>query len=313
MTVIFLDSMVERQSVGALALGSFDGVHLGHKKLLGVLSQEARKAEGPTAVLTFSPHPKDFFSSSERLFYQIYNSEQNFFELSQSGAELVFVKDFDQACSALSAQAFLDLVWSKLSFSALVVGFDFQFGKGKSGGAEDLKNWCQKYGVKLLVVAEHSQSDSKVSSTRIKKALSRGQVKEASDLLGAPYRLIGEVRSDQGLGRRIGYPTVNILLSLNTAIAHGVYASKLTHKDKVFFGVSNIGLRPTVVNQADSLTLETHILLEKGGGAISVAPGDQIEVQLQHFLRPEKKFVNLEELRLQIKEDVLRAQTFLKI
>ena len=305
MSSFFIDSIDKPVLVGALAVGSFDGAHLGHQRLFEAVYKESLGLAKPSAILSFSPHPKSFFSTVKAPFLKIHSLEQNTIQIKRFGIDKVFFKKFDQACSEMSAPIFLDYVFSKINFAKLIVGFDFRFGKSRCGGLDELKNWCLNKNIELIVVPKIDHSDEKISSTRLKKALLAGNLKEASDFLGRAYSTIGAVYSDQGLGRKIGFPTINLKLDLNTAISYGVYSSVLHFKGKKYFGLSNVGLRPTVAKGQDFLALETHVLDSKG---LQIEPGDLIEVEFITYIRPEKKFANLEELRSQIKEDVTHVK-----
>jgi riboflavin kinase/FMN adenylyltransferase len=306
MSSFYLDTTIEKQSVGALALGSFDGVHLGHLELLHKSVQISKNLGLRAAALSFSPSPKRYFSNLKNPFLQIYCLDQNIHEIENSGIEAVFIKKFDEDCSLMSAESFLEFVFSKVHFHSLVVGFDFKFGKGRSGGHQKLQDWCDKNKIELYIVAAKRQDNEKISSTRIKNHLIKGEVEKAADLLGRGHSYIGKVRSDQGLGKKIGFPTLNIPLILDTAIAHGVYVSILKSKNKTYFGLSNIGVRPTVFQTASSLVLETHILSSEN---VEVASGDIVDVQLKKFLRAEQKFASIEQLKDQISKDIVAAQS----
>lgn len=305
MSPFYIDSTSEQQSVGALALGSFDGVHLGHQELLKRALELSRLGGLRSAALSFSPNPKSFFSTPTKPFFQIYDPHQNFTEMLSCGIDSVFIKNFDDECSRMSADEFLNFVFARLKFTHLVVGFDFRLGKDRRGGQRNLHDWCDQNKVELCVVRAQEKFGEKISSTKIKKLLLAGEVGKASDLIGRPHFYQGEVRSDQGLGTKIGFPTLNIELGLNTAIAHGVYTSVLSLNEKMYFGLSNIGMRPTVFESAPHLVLETHILDPQN---VEVGPGDLVKVEIKRFMRPEKKFVSIAELKSQIEADVATAR-----
>jgi len=306
MSSLYLDKACEKQSVGPLALGSFDGVHLGHSALLEKAVEIAKTARSKSSVLTFSPNPKEFFSTPQKPYSQIYSFEQNVEEIKNAGVDEVFIKKFDEDCSKMTADEFLNFVFFKVKFSDLVVGFDFKFGKDRSGNHQNLKKWCDKNEVKLHIVKAQKDSVGKISSTRIKKKLLKGDIEKASKLLGRPHRYLGRICSDQGLGKKIGFPTLNIKLDLSTAIAYGVYASLIKSGKRHYRGISNIGLRPTVFKSAANLVLETHVL---GSNNVLIKAGDLVEIELHNFIRSEKKFANIEQLKLQISQDIATAKS----
>jgi len=301
-----LDTTTEKQSVGALALGSFDGVHRGHIELLKKACSIAKNTGTKAATLSFSPNPKDFFSKPEKPFKQIYSLEQNLKEIKSAGIDVTFIKNFDEECSQMSAFEFLDFVFSKVDFKNLVVGFDFKLGKDRSGGQKNLQDWCAKNKIQLYVVSAELENNKKISSTLIKSHLLKGEIEKAVALLGRGHSYHGKVRSDQGLGKKIGFPTLNIPLNLNTAISHGVYVSILRSGEKTYFGLSNVGVRPTVFESASNLVLETHILSSEN---VKIVSGDTIAVELKNFLRAEQKFANIDELKAQIALDIVTAQS----
>jgi len=305
MSSFYLDQTSQKQSVGAMALGSFDGVHLGHRALLVEAMGVSQKKGLKSAALCFSPNPKSYFASEEKPFFQIYSLTQNVDEVLSLGIDAVYIKKFDNSCSQMKADGFLDFVFEKVQFEDLVVGFDFKFGKDRSGDHQSLKAWCVKNSVDLHIVNEQSKDEKKISSTHIKKLLQSAKLEEVKALLGRDHYYRGEVRSDQGLGQKIGFPTLNVVLALETAIAHGVYISVLESGGNTYFGLSNIGTRPTVSQTAPNLVLETHIL---DSTDVQVGPGDKVKVKLKKFIRPEKKFANIEELKSQIAQDVALAQ-----
>jgi len=293
MSSFYLDDSDQRQSVGALALGSFDGVHLGHQALLQKAVEISRVRGLEAGALCFSPNPKSFFASKDKAFLKIYSLEQNISALLDTGLQKVFVKRFDLQCSQMSASEFLDHLFSKIQFTDIVVGFDFKLGKDRSGGMEKLRVWCDQHSIELHTVEAQNDSEGKLSSTRIKSSLLKGDVEAASKLLGRAHSYIGYVCSDQGIGKKIGFPTLNLKPSLKSG------GFKYTC-------LSNIGVRPTVFETSAHLVLETHIL---SSDKVSVKPNDLIEVELKQFLRPEQKFDSLEELKRQIAEDVVRAKS----
>lgn len=305
MSPFFIDSIDAPVSLGALALGSFDGAHLGHQKLFEAVREASFKSGKPSAVLSFSPHPKSFFSSPKVPFLKVHSMEQNTIQIKRLGVDEVFFKKFDQICSEMTAAEFLNYVFSKLKFEKLVVGFDFRLGKSRNGGIEDLKLWCHEKSIELIVVPRFSIGADKISSTRLKKALLCGDLKEAAACLGRPYSTVGTVYADQGLGEKIGFPTLNLRLDLNTAISYGVYSSTLHFNGKKHHGLSNVGVRPTVSKGQRFLVLETHLLDFEG---LELRSGDLVEVEFTSYIRPEKKFANIEELKSQIALDVARVK-----
>lgn len=306
MAPIFLEERDQIYSLGALALGNFDGVHLGHRRLIKKSALISKDLFLPSAVLTFAPHPKEFFQKEKGGFKRIYSLEQNSFLLKKLGTDLVFVHKFDLSCSELSAVDFLDQIFKRIKFKSLVVGFDFKLGKGRGGDAKTLQNWCLKRGLGFYVVEKQTLEGIKVSSTRIKEALSSGRLKEAAKMLGEPVHILGGVVKDQGIGKKIGFPTLNIKLPKNLALPKGVYQSEVFLKEKKYKSISNLGWRPTFHKEEKCLTLESHILepFKESDSDFS-----KIRVNFLQYLRPEKAFSRKEYLIEQVQKDISLAKS----
>ncbi len=308
MSVIHLNSFRGMMSIKTLVLGNFDGVHLGHKALISeaLKLSSSDGEEGVSGVLTFAPHPREFFEPN--VYNRIYEPNQNYRLILEEGVSKVFVEEFDENLSRLSASDFLDKAFSKIQFKNLVVGFDFKLGKDRSGGQKDLKMWCDQNGVFLHVLSCVEDGGEKISSSRIKGLLKDGDTRSASRLLGKDYAHTAVVKADQGLGAKIGSPTLNVFLSPDVVIKKGVYAGKCRVQNKMHHSISNIGFRPTVSKNQNQIVLETHIL---DSGFEEPSTSFEIEVFLQQFLRPEKKFSSIEELRVQIQEDIRASKALL--
>lgn len=306
MSVINLKAITDKLSIGALAIGNFDGVHLGHQGLLAVAVEESKKMYKDSGVLTFSPHPKEFFNPE--MYNRIFEQDQNYKLIQSFGVTNVLLQDFNQEVSALSAQEFLSSVFRKVEFKALVVGFDFKLGKERGGDHNDVQTWCDENNVLLNVVSCESFEGEKISSSRMKSFLLNGDVANASDLLGFPYSHKSLIKADQGLGRQMGFPTLNMHLSPDISIKRGVYSTTCIILNKRHQAISNIGFRPTVSGETTKLVLETHILDES---FFKIEDGVEVEVVFGDFIRSEKKFVDINELKAQIQADVRVAKGLL--
>ena len=306
MSVINLKANTDQLSIGALAVGNFDGVHLGHQELLAkavALSQNNNEESG---LLTFLPHPRELFNPAE--YSRIFEHEQNFELIQSFGISKIFLQDFNEIVSELSAHDFLSEIFLKVSFKTLVVGFDFKLGKGRSGDHKDIKKWCDQHSVSLVVVPCRDFEGEKVSSSLIKSLLLNGDVKKASTLLGMPYFHKDFVRTDQGLGEKMGFPTLNLYLSPDVAIKKGVYSTVCKIHGKEYCSISNIGFRPTVSGKRENLILETHILEDE---FVTTDQNAEVKIVFKDFIRSEKKFGNIDELRAQITLDVHAARSTL--
>ncbi len=307
MSEINIEGRLNSFKIGALALGNFDGVHLGHRELIRVCVERSNKLGLESGLLTFAPHPRAFFKPDT--YSRIYEFKQNIRIIKSLGVLKVFIKRFDKECSEYSSAEFLDFIFKKIKFKTLVVGFDFKFGKNKSGSHESLLKWCFKNFVELKVVECRKDSKhEKISSTSIKKKLKKGLISTASGLLGGEYFQSSIVFQDKGLGKKIGFPTINLKLDPKITILHGVYLTDCFFAGKLYRAISNVGFRPTVFLSEDRMTLESHIL---DSNCPEIKNGDLFKVVFKEFIRNEQKFANIDELKTQIKADIMLAKRFL--
>ena len=300
--------------VGALCLGSFDGIHLGHKALI---KEVLKLSDGKGAcAVSFSPHPKEFFNRRDPLehspFERLATEEMNVSLMINEGLNSVYYVPFDAELAKKNYEEFLEYLKTYIDFSNLIVGFDFRFGKSRSSGLSDLKTWCLKNNIGFKVVDEVSHNNKKVSSSLIRSALKDKNFDRAEALLGHRYFLEGFQIKDQGLGKKIGFPTLNIKFPKNLVLENGVYGAVTQIENKDFFSIVNFGVRPTVKNRSDASyehkTLEIHILDKQ------IEPtGSPIKVFFEKFLRPEKKFDSIQDLSLQIKSDIKSCRSFFSI
>ncbi len=334
----------------AVALGNFDGLHRGHQRVIqpvldfvrrhqtgagtGDEEDKATRKQGDkgtrgrnseslhsslsaleeraySTVVTFNPHPQEFFSGQSRtLLTPLPEKAQH---LGSWGIEQLVLLPFDRELAALSPQNFVEkILVQQLHVQAIAVGEDFCFGNQRIGTAINLQAIAAQFGIPVTIVPIFSYEDKRISSSSIRQALSEGKIKYATTLLGRPYCLVGTVVKGQQIGRTIGFPTANIQLPTNKFIPRlGVYAVRVLmagEKDSSLIplgnGVMNIGNRPTVNGTQQSV--EVH-LLEWSGDLY----GKTLTVQLEEFLRPEQKFASLEALKAQIAADCTKAKSLL--
>ncbi len=294
------------QTPTAIALGNFDGVHRGHQQVIHTLV-EAAPPDCYRSIITFSPHPQAFFSGKERLLLTPAAEKRAL--LSQYGIEQVIVLPFTQDLAALSPLEFIEqILVQQLQAKVLSVGFNFGFGRGRSGTAEDLKTLCAAFGIPVHIVPPYCYRGDRVSSSAIREALARGDVALAGELLGRPYRITGTVVSGQKLGRQLGFPTANLALPPDKLLPrHGVYACRVTGAafSSPQLGVVNIGVRPTVNGQV--LTTEVHLLEWQGN-----LYDQELTLHLEAFIRSEMQFSTLAALQAQIASDCHKATVLLQ-
>tara|TARA_R110002051_G_scaffold93824_3_gene163636 strand:- start:7906 stop:8844 length:939 start_codon:yes stop_codon:yes gene_type:complete len=292
----------------AAAIGNFDGVHLGHQAVIDVARQVATKENVPLGVMTFEPHPRSYFSRENNPF-RLMNAEAKANRLAKIGVEKLYEIPFNDALATLSAQDFAQtIIADQLGLNHVVVGFDFCFGKGRTGTAASLQSYGADMGFGVTVVPMLSVGTSEVSSTAIRTALTQGRPKDAADMLGHWHRLENTVIRGEQRGRELGYPTANMSVDGLHPPKFGVYAVKITVLDGPhsghYDGAASIGVRPMFGENKPNC--ETFIFDFKGD-----LYGARISVALVAYLRPELKFDGLDALITQMDADCVRAREIL--
>jgi riboflavin kinase/FMN adenylyltransferase len=296
----------------SLAIGFFDGVHLGHLEVVRQAVALARQQGLVPAVMTFDPHPRVVLGHDSQYQTVLTPLADKLQLLSEIGVEAAYIIHFDRAFSEVTAEQFVKSIISPLGVKTTVVGFDFSFGHRGEGNAEALR----LYGngdIQVHVVSPVFLDGDKVSSTRIRDRLAEGDCVEASHLLGRPYEVKGEVVHGQARGRLLGFPTANVLPDqpyvIPRAGVYAVHADVLTPtgaSEQRCKGVINVGFRPTFDAPGGDIKLEAHLFDYQGD-----LYGRQLSLTFHAFLRPEKKFASIEELTLQITQDAADARALL--
>jgi riboflavin kinase/FMN adenylyltransferase len=289
-----------------LAMGMFDGVHLGHRTVIDAAVQAARAGGGLSGVLTFHPHPSAVLNPGKRT-RLIMDPASKASLLQRLGIDVVITEPFTPEFAAVRAVDFLPAVKEALpGLAAVYVGEDWRFGAGRSGDVALLVSEARKMGMSVFSASHVNLDGQPVSSTRIRSLLENGDVSSANALLGSPYFAEGAVESGRRLGHRIGYPTLNLPWTAELWPRFGVYAVRVSGPESLrpLPGIANFGLRPTVEISSRPL-LEAHVL-----GNCPFTTGDSIHVEWLQFLRPEMKFASVDELRIQIAIDVRQAEKF---
>ena len=295
-----------------LALGNFDGLHLGHAALIGEARDRARAERVPAGVLTFEPHPRSVFMPEGEPF-RLTPLRVKEREIARLGVDLLFVQHFDAAFARKSAESFVeDVLVGAVGVTHLVVGHDCTFGNRRRGTPEMLREAGAAHGFGVTVIEPVRGADAAVySSTHIRELLREGRPRDAAAQLGRYWEIDGRVAVGDRRGRTIGFPTVNLGLGEYLRPAFGVYAVRVSgdgaddpFDGRTIDGVANIGLRPTVGTPEPRL--EAHLF-----DIDADLYGRHLRVSLIDFIRPEKKFAGLDELKAQIAEDAARARTIL--
>jgi riboflavin kinase/FMN adenylyltransferase len=283
--------------------GTFDGVHVGHKKILSRLNEVARKSEGETVVITFWPHPRLVLYPDDKQLRLLNTFEEKAELLKKQGVNHLLRIPFTKEFSQLSSEDFITkILVEKIGTKKLVIGYDHHFGKNREGSFEQLKLNAPKYGFKVEEIPRQDVDHVTVSSTTIRKAIESADLETANHLLGQPYMLSGRVIKGDQLGRKLGYPTANIEIdSLHKLIpADGIYSVHVRHSDKLYKGALYIGNRPTV--DGTKKVIEVNIF-----NFTKEIYGESLTIEFHKFIRGDKKLASLEELKNQIALDKERV------
>ena len=284
-----------------LAIGNFDGVHRGHQAVLAMAMGLAKRMGRKLAVLTFAPHPRQFFKPDAPLFLLTEANEKAAL-LGRYGVDAVYLWPFDASLAGTSAADFLDrIVIGACHAGAVVVGHDFHFGKGREGSPEFLRREGEARGLSIAIVPAFRDGADAVSSSAIRSALNEGEITRANGLLGHRYTVSGEIVHGDKRGRLLGYPTANMILDPAHGLRHGIYAVRMQVDGQVLNGVASFGRRPTFDDGAPRL--ET-FLFDFSGDLY----GRMARVELVAFLRGEAKFASVEALIEQMDRDSLAAR-----
>jgi riboflavin kinase / FMN adenylyltransferase len=284
-----------------VAMGNFDGVHLGHRAVIDASRRMGLAHGRPAFAVTFEPHPRSYFSPNSPQF-RLTDESAKLRLLAATGLAGAVVMAFDKHRAETTAQDFIhhDLI-ERLGISGIAVGYDFHFGKGRVGSPALLVAEAPRLGIEVDVQAHVDIAERPVSSSAIRMALAEGQIEEATAMLGGPWFVTGEVIHGEKRGRDLGYPTANIRLDKNCGLKHGIYAVRVGRGDQRFDGVASFGRRPTFDNGAP--LLEVFLFDFKGD-----LYGNRLDIAFIAFLREELKFDNLDALIRQMDGDSRAAR-----
>ncbi len=282
-----------------LTIGNFDGVHLGHQKLLNTLVKSAQQLKTKSIVCTFKPHPKVILMPNEPV-HRLFDYKDQAEVMEKLHVDYLIEEKFSKDLSLMSAESYLENYIDRFYKPVhLVVGYDFNFGNKRTGNTDFLQRFCQQKNWGLTVVPAEEKDGVIVSSTQIRKFLEHGDLHKAEEFLGRPYYLRGPVRVGYKRGRIIGVPTANLSPEIEFTPRKGVYFTKVFYKDKFYPSITNIGVNPTFENKDPYLKVETHIF-----NFDQDIYGEHITVELCHFHRDEIKFTSIDLLKIQILRDM---------
>jgi riboflavin kinase/FMN adenylyltransferase len=296
-----ISSPKKNDSACVATIGNFDGLHLGHQKIIGKLKQKAKELQLPLTVVSFEPLPAEYFSPYPPT--RIYPLRDKIRLLEQLGVNNFLCLKFDEALANMAPKVFVkDILEDYLNVKHLAVGDDFKFGYNRGGDFALLKTLGKHSGMTVVDTPTLEKESQRVSSTRIRKALEHGDISLANSLLGKNYQLSGRIRHGEKRGRTINFPTLNLKLPENISPKRGVYAVRVYGLNNTSYsGVANLGNRPTVSGNQNRL--EVHLF-----GFSDLVYGQYICVELLEYIREEKRFDNFEELKEQILLDAEKAK-----
>ena len=286
---------------GVIAIGNFDGLHLGHQKVISEAKRKAQKNRLPFGIMTFEPVPVMFFNKKIKN-HRINSLEQKKTQLKKFKLDFLIIIKFNKKFSSQSAEKFIKkIIFQKTKCKYLYVSKNFKFGFKRQGNILTLKKFEKKYNFKNIVTRPLKKGDKMISSTFIRKKIRFGKIEEVNKLLGRRWCVIGKVIRGQRRGRKIGFPTCNLKLNDYIVPKIGVYAVKVKSNNFHKNGIANVGYRPTFYGQ--NLLLETNIF-----GINKNLYNKVISINFKRFIRSEKKFSDLKHLKKQIKLDITKAK-----
>ncbi|NWF92359.1 MAG: bifunctional riboflavin kinase/FAD synthetase [Syntrophaceae bacterium] len=308
MEIIFGIDQLKKPFINpVVTLGNFDGVHLGHQRIFERLREEAERIRGEAVVITFEPHPlKVLFP--EHPFPLLTPFKKKMFLIERTGIERVLCIEFSSAFAEISPEKFVrDILIQKVNVKKIVVGYNYRFGKGKSGDIQTLKQICELFHIGLEVVEALTVEDTIVSSSKIRDLIKKGEVEMASKLLGRDHLIIGRVIEGSKRGHGLGFPTANLETADELYPKVGVYAVDVIWKDLSFNGVANVGFNPTFAPtpaaKKNDLTLEVYLL-----DFDQDIYGEEIQVGFKKRIRDEVRFDSPSHLIDQIRKDIQWAK-----
>jgi riboflavin kinase/FMN adenylyltransferase len=301
-----IDSSLNNYS-SVITIGTFDGVHIGHQKIIKRLIKVGKENDLKSVVLTFFPHPRMVLQKNSGL--KLLNTiDERESILKSLGLDQMVIKKFTHEFANLSAHEFVKTILvDVLHAKYIIIGYDHQFGKDRSANIDDLKIYGKEFGFEVEEISVQDVEDVSVSSTKIRTALQQGDIATANAYLGYPYFLTGTIVKGKGLGKQLGFPTANVHIEEDYKLIpkNGVYVVKGTVKDQNIFGMMNIGTNPTVNGKQQSIEVNFFEFDQD-------VYNEKIKIELLERLRDEQKFESLPLLQNQLKKDQINSENILK-
>jgi len=301
-----IENYDHKEQSSVLTIGTFDGVHIGHQKIIQRLNEIKNKSVERSMILTFYPHPRRVLDQSKDI-KMLTTMDEKTHLLEKFGLDDLIIEPFTKEFSRLSALDFVrNILVNQLNIKKLVIGYDHHFGKNREGNFEQLIEFGDLYDFSVEKISAQEIESVSVSSTKIRKAIENGDITTANKYLGYNYLLTGEIIKGKGIGRQINFPTVNLKIAEDFKLIpkKGVYVVRAHFNKNTVFGIMNIGFRPTVGGKGQ--TIEIHLLDFQGD-----LYGDKLQVEVLTRLRDEKKFESIDDLASQISKDEKSARIWL--
>ena len=292
-----------------ITIGTFDGLHKGHQFILNRLNEIAEKQKAESVLLTFFPHPRHVLFHEDQGLKLLNTIDEKIKELEKLGVQHFIIHEFTKEFSRIKPLNFIrDILVNKLNMRYMVVGYDHHFGRNREGSFDELKELTQLYNFELEEIPAQEAKDVTISSTKVRKALLEGEIEKANVLLGYNYLLSGKVIYNNQIGRKIGFPTANIQVNNDNKLVpkDGVYAVEVYVDEKKYYGMLNIGFRPTIENNHHQIEVNIFDFAKQ-------IYGQEIYVRLVKRIRAEKKFIDIEALQDQLRKDKNNCKRYFKI
>ena len=286
----------EKESI--LTIGTFDGVHIGHNKILTKLVEESKKNNLSSLIMTFFPHPRMVLQKSQEI-KMINTMDEKIHLFEKTGVDNLIIQPFDENFSKIRAKEFVEeILVKRLKIKHIIIGYDHRFGKDREASVEDLKKFGLNYMFTVEEIAAQEIHSIAISSTKIRNAILKGEIKKCNEYLGRNFMLTGKVVHGDGLGKEINFPTANIQIKEPYKIIpkNGVYLAKTIFNSNIYFGMMNIGVRPTIGGKNKSL--EIYFFNFKDN-----IYDKTISIEIINKIRDEEKFSSIDELKTQLKKD----------
>jgi len=289
-----------------ITIGSFDGVHVGHQQLLKKINSIATTQKGESVLITFNPHPRTIIQSKNKI-HLLQSLDEKIKTLEQTGLQNLVIVPFTREFSQQNPEDYIvNFLVQNFNPKVIVIGYNHRFGKNREGDIALLNKLSKKHNYSVEQITKQQVEDISVSSTKIRNALQKGEIETANTLLGRAYSIFGHVVKGRQLGRKIGFPTANIIIQDEYKLIpqKGVYAVKINFKNKLYNGMLNIGTRPTIGGTKESIEANIFDFTKD-------IYGEVLEVQFIKYIREERKFNTIDELTKQLIKDKARVLNFL--